>query len=282
MPVDPKDQLVDEHYGRGNLTGRILEALRDSGKDPKSLDAEDLSPIDHFHTGGRRATLILAHLAGITSGMRVLDVGGGLGGPARALASEFGCTVEVLDITQEFCRAGEMLTKRTGLGDLVSFRYGSALEMPYPDASFDFVWTQHSSMNIADKERLYQEIHRVLRPGGSLAMHEIMAGPNSPPLSGPVGARTGDQPPPAIQRNTLPPRRYRLQRASVGGRNRICRGMVPETVPREVLRKLPALRSDHFDGPGLWRDVSKSGTQSSGRPDLRHTRRLRTGIENHN
>jgi ubiquinone/menaquinone biosynthesis C-methylase UbiE len=112
--------------------------------------------------------------------MRALDVGGGLGGPARTLASEFGCTVEVLDLTEEFCRAGEVLTARTGLSDLVSFRHGNALEMPYPDASFDVVWTQHSSMNIADKERLYVEIHRVLRPGGRLALHEIMAGPTSP------------------------------------------------------------------------------------------------------
>lgn len=180
MTVDAEGRLVDEHYGRGNLTERILEALRDAGKDTGALDAADLSSIDHFHTGGRRATLDLAHLAGITSGMRVLDAGGGLGGPARVLASEFGCRVEVLDITEEFCRAGEMLTERTGLSDLVSFRHGSALEMPYPDASFEFVWTQHSSMNIADKEQLYREIHRVLRPGGRLAMHEIMAGPNSP------------------------------------------------------------------------------------------------------
>jgi ubiquinone/menaquinone biosynthesis C-methylase UbiE len=112
--------------------------------------------------------------------MRVLDVGGGLGGPARTLATEIGCSVEVLDVTEEFCRAGEMLTTRTGLGDLVSFRHASALDMPHPDASFDAVWMQHSSMNIADKERLYAEIHRVLRPGGHLALHEIMAGPVAP------------------------------------------------------------------------------------------------------
>jgi hypothetical protein len=86
--------------------------------------------------------------------MRVLDVGG-LGGPARTLATEIGCSVEVLDVTEEFCRAGEMLITRTGLGDLVTFRHASALDMPHPDASFDTVWMQHSSMNIADKERLY-------------------------------------------------------------------------------------------------------------------------------
>jgi SAM-dependent methyltransferase len=174
------DRSVGEHYGRGDLAARILEALYAAGKDPDDLTIEDLAPVDQFHIRGREATLELAHRAGITSGTRALDVGGGLGGPARTLASEFGCTVEVLDITEEYCRTGEMLTARTGLSDLVSFRHASALEMPYPDASFDVAWTQHSSMNIADKERLYKEIHRVLRPGGRLALHEIMAGPTSP------------------------------------------------------------------------------------------------------
>jgi MPBQ/MSBQ methyltransferase len=174
------DRSVGEHYGRGDLAARILEALRAAGKDPDDLTTEDLAPVDQFHTRGREATLELANRAGITSGTRALDVGGGLGGPARTLAREFGCAVEVLDLTEEYCRTGEMLTARTGLSDLVSFRHGNALEMPYPAASFDVAWTQHSSMNVADKERLYKEIYRVVRPGGRLALHEIMAGPASP------------------------------------------------------------------------------------------------------
>jgi ubiquinone/menaquinone biosynthesis C-methylase UbiE len=174
------ERPVNEHYGRSDLAAKILEALRVAGKDPDALAIEDLAPIDQLHARGRVATLELARLAGITPRMRVLDVGGGLGGPARTLAGEFGCALEVLDITEEFCRAGEMLTARTGLADLVSFRHGSALEMPYPDATFDVAWTQHSSMNIADKVRLYVEIRRILRPGGRLAMHEILAGEVSP------------------------------------------------------------------------------------------------------
>ena len=180
MSEDHDDRSVGTHYGRGDLATKILEALRAAGKDPEAPTPEDLTPIDQLHARGREATLELARLAGITSGMRVLDVGGGLGGPARTLASEFGCAVEVLDLTEDFCRAGEVLTARTGLGDRVSFQHGNALEMPYPDAGFDVAWTQHSSMNIPDKERLYREIHRVLRPGGRLALHEILAGPVSP------------------------------------------------------------------------------------------------------
>jgi SAM-dependent methyltransferase len=171
---------IGEHYASDDLAVAILTALHKAGNDLDSITAQDLTPVDQLHTRGKDATLELAHLAGITPEMRVLDVGGGLGGPARTLATEIGCSVEVLDVTEEFCRAGEMLTTRTGLGDLVSFRYASALDMPHPDASFDAVWVQHSSMNIADKELVYAEIHRVLRPGGHLALHEIMAGPVAP------------------------------------------------------------------------------------------------------
>jgi SAM-dependent methyltransferase len=180
VTAEPPKRTVGEHYRRDNLTEEILKALRAAGKDPDTVAAGDLVPIDQFHTRGREATLDLARLAGVTSGMRVLDVGGGLGGPARTLASEFGCQVEVLDLTEEYCRAGQALTAMTNLGDRVSFKHGTALDMPYPDESFDLVWTQHSSMNVADKEALYKEIRRVLRPGGRLALHEIMAGPYSP------------------------------------------------------------------------------------------------------
>lgn len=180
MTAEPPERAVGDHYSRDGLTKVILAALRAAGEDPDALDVEALAPVDQFHTRGRAATLDLARLAGVTPGMRVLDVGGGLGGPARTLASEFGCSVQVLDLAEEYCRAGEMLTVMTTLDDRVSFRHGSALDIPFPGASFDVVWTQHSSMNIADKERLYQESRRVLRPGGRLALHEIMAGQNSP------------------------------------------------------------------------------------------------------
>ena len=109
----------------------------------------------------------------------MLDVGGGIGGPARTLA-EAGCSVTVLDLTEEFCRTGAALTERVALGGRVTFRHASALDMPFEDGAFDAAWTHHSSMNIEDKERLYKEIARVVRRGGKLAMHEIMAGPEGP------------------------------------------------------------------------------------------------------
>lgn len=171
---------VDRHYGRATLHRAILEGLRATGKNPDAPTPDDLAPVDHFHTRGKQATLELARLADLPRGARVLDVGGGFGGPARVLAAELGCRVMVLDLTEEFCRVGADLTRRTGLGDQVEFRQGDALAMPFGEAAYDTAFTQHSTMNIADKHRLYREIHRVLRPGGRLAMHEIMAGPNQP------------------------------------------------------------------------------------------------------
>jgi MPBQ/MSBQ methyltransferase len=171
---------IASHYGRADLLQTIESALRAAGKSPDSIVPDDLAPLDQFHTRGRQATLDLARLADLTGREAVLDLGGGLGGPARTLASSLGCHVTVLDLTPEFCRAGEELTRWLGLGDRVAFRVGDALEAPFPDGSFDLVWTQHSSMNIPDKPRLYAEAHRLLRPGGRLAIHEIAGSPGEP------------------------------------------------------------------------------------------------------
>ena len=174
------EQVVSSHYGQENLSDRILGALRAAGKDVERLQPEDLEPLDQFHVGGKWATLQLLQRAPLEAGTRVLDVGGGIGGTARLLAEKQGCFVTVLDLTEEYCRTGEMLTRLTGQGDLVTFRHGSALEMPFPDASFGAVWTQHSSMNIEDKGRLCREIRRVLQPGGRLALYEVMEGVGGP------------------------------------------------------------------------------------------------------
>ena len=171
---------VSDHYGRGDLERVILAALRAASKDPNALSVDDLAPVDHLHVRGKEATLDLARLAGLAPAMKVLDVGGGIGGPARTLAQEFGCRLTVLDLTEEFCHVGKMLTARTRLSDRVTFALADALDMPFPDDHFDVVWLQHSLMNIAAKELLFAEICRVLRSGGRLALHEIMAGPVTP------------------------------------------------------------------------------------------------------
>ncbi|MGH3194513.1 MAG: class I SAM-dependent methyltransferase [Streptosporangiaceae bacterium] len=171
---------VQEQYARGDVWARIESAIRLAGGDPGRLSLDDLSPLEEFHIGGRRASIELAELAALKPNCRVLDVGAGLGGPARLLAARFGCLVTALDLTGEYCRATEMLNQATGLTGRVSVRQGSALAIPFADGEFDAVWTQHASMNIEDKPRLYAEIRRVLSDGGTFAMHDVHAGPNQP------------------------------------------------------------------------------------------------------
>ena len=179
MSTTPEPNVRD-HYERANLGEAILEALRESGVAIDDLRPEDLAPVDQFHIGARDTTVQLATLARIVEGEHVLDIGGGIGGPARTLATENGCHVTVLDLCEEYCATGEMLTHRTGLADRVTFRHGSALKVPFEDDSFDVAWMQHCNMNVADKRRLFEEATRVVRPGGRLALHEICSGAERP------------------------------------------------------------------------------------------------------
>jgi SAM-dependent methyltransferase len=173
---------VSNYWGRDGLGQAILDTLAASGKNLDRLTIDDLAPLDQFHGGGKTTTVRLARLAKLSSGTRVLDVGGGLGGPARTLAVEFGCQVTVVDLTESYVRAAQMLTAQLGLGDRVTHQVGNALSLPFDDGTFDVVWTQNSGMNIADKPRLYAGFHRVLRAGGVLALQEPMAGPVQPPI----------------------------------------------------------------------------------------------------
>jgi len=174
-------QVVADHYRRRALGDVILRALKEAGKDVEHLTPDDLAPVDEFHSGGRNATVRLAQLAQIDASQRVLDVGCGIGGPSRYLASKFGCQVTGLDLTPEFVALAGMLAQRTRLAEKVTYRQGNALDLPFPDANFDVVWSQNAAMNIADRDRLYGEMHRVLRPGGRLALQDVAAGPGGEP-----------------------------------------------------------------------------------------------------
>jgi ubiquinone/menaquinone biosynthesis C-methylase UbiE len=172
---------VAEHYKQRALGDVILAALKAAGKDVEHLTPDDLAPVDEFHSGGRNATVRLAQLAQINGSDRVLDVGCGIGGPSRYLASQFGCQVTGLDFTAEFIALAAMLAQRTRLADKVTYRQGDALDLPFADISFDVVWSQNAAMNIADRDRLYGEMRRVLAPAGRLALQEIAAGPGGEP-----------------------------------------------------------------------------------------------------
>jgi SAM-dependent methyltransferase len=193
MARSPDPATIREYWARDGLGQAILDGLAAAGKDMHALTVDDVAPADHFHGGGKPATERLARLAAPPAETRVLDVGGGLGGPARTLAVKYGCRVTVLDLTDSYVRAGELLTERLRLGHRVSHRAGNALGLPFPAGAFDMVWTQNSGMNIADKEQLYAGFHRVLRPGGRLAFQEPMAGPTGPPIFPLMWARDASQ-----------------------------------------------------------------------------------------
>ncbi len=174
-------RAVEDHYTRRSLGDSILSALREAGKDLEHLTPDDLAPVDEFHSGQRNATVRLAQLARVSGAEDVLDVGCGIGGPSRFLAKAFGCRVAGLDLTAEFIEVANMLARRTGLADKVSYRQGDALDLPFADASFDLVWSQNAAMNIADRDRLYAEMRRVLKPAGRLAIQDVAAGPGGEP-----------------------------------------------------------------------------------------------------
>jgi len=164
---------LNNHYGQPDLSGIIRHAFDKLGIALEDVTREDLANLDEIHIRGLEATLELGKLAELKPGMRVLDVGCGVGGPARTLAAEFGCEVVGLEIVGEFCRAAEMLTEWVGLADRVSFREGDMRAMPFDDAEFDLVFTQHTVMNVAEKAELFAEFRRVLKPPGGLLIYEV-------------------------------------------------------------------------------------------------------------
>lgn len=170
-------QAVKTHYTRSGLSEAILTALRDAGIESDNVRPADLASLDEFHIRGRQATIELAQLLGLSKHDKVLDIGSGLGGASRTLAAEFGCCVTGLDLTEEYCRVATMLSELTKLSDRTEYRHGNALDMPFSNDTFDVAWTQHASMNIADKDKFYAEVYRVVKPNGRFAMYDIVGGP---------------------------------------------------------------------------------------------------------
>src|ERR1700730_2774066 len=171
---------VRDHYRATGLTERLKAALAALGPEDQQLTPQQLGALDQFHTRGLAATAELAKLAGITADMSVLDVGSGVGGPARFLAATYGCRVAGIDLSEPFVEAARYLTERTGQSTLVSFQTGSALELPFDAGRFNVVLLQHVAMNISDRVRLYCEIRRVLKSGGRLATFDVVLNTGEP------------------------------------------------------------------------------------------------------
>ncbi len=178
-------ECVVRHYSHDGLHGRLEAALAKAGLDQSPLSPADLAPLDQFHTRGLAATMELASEVRPARAAHVLDLGSGLGGPSRYLAATFGCHVTGIDLSPAFVDAATFLAVRAGLGKSVNYACARVEELPFNDASFDIVWTQHVAMNVADRAAMYREAYRVLRPGGIMAIYDLVVG-NGEPLHFPV------------------------------------------------------------------------------------------------
>lgn len=172
---------ITSHYARDDLLERLRAALVEDGVDPDHPDIEALAHYDHFHSRGLEATREIADALDVAPTDDLLDIGSGLGGPARYFAQRFGCRVTGIDLTAEFCEVAREMTRLLALEDRVKFERGDALAMPFADARFDGAYSMNVSMNIKDKSALYREVGRVLKPGAWLVFSELLRGPGPEP-----------------------------------------------------------------------------------------------------
>lgn len=166
------ERTVAAHYAGAGLHERIMERLAEAGISAGQVRAEHLKAVDEFHIGGAEATAALLDQLDIGPATRVLDVGSGIGGPVRTIAERTGARVTGIDLTPDFVETARRLTEAVGLE--ADFVVGSALDLPFSDASFDLATLLHVGMNIADKPRLFAEVARVLAPGGTFAVYDVM------------------------------------------------------------------------------------------------------------
>tara|TARA_X000000368_G_scaffold215151_1_gene169884 strand:- start:125 stop:928 length:804 start_codon:yes stop_codon:yes gene_type:complete len=165
---------VAQHYGNDGIVSRIISALKEAGFDINNLEPDVFAGADEFHIGGRKGSEFVAKALDLKSGQRLLDIGSGIGGPARFIANTLGVIVEGIDLTPEFVEAAVEITEMVGMGERVSFQVGSATSIPFDDDTFDASTMLHVGMNISDKELLFREIARVTKPNGSIVAYDVM------------------------------------------------------------------------------------------------------------
>jgi len=186
------DHEITAHYADDDLLERLRRSLVEDGVDPDHPSIEALAHYDHFHSRGLEATTEIADLLEVAPADHLLDIGSGLGGPARYFAQRFGCRVTGIDLTEAFCEVARHLTQRLGLEARVDFTHGNALAMPFADARFDGAYSMNVSMNIKDKGALYREVARVLKPGAWLVFSELLRGAGPEPDYPTPWARSAD------------------------------------------------------------------------------------------
>lgn len=162
------------HYTHGDLLERMEQAMHQAGYTRDSITVEQLAAGDEFHIGGRSATAFLLEQLDLSESDNILDVGCGLGGTARYIASETGASVHGVDLTEEFVNTGNQLNEWVGLADKITLQQGSATELPVRPDSFDHAVMLHVGMNISDKQLLCNRVYNALKPGGSFVLYDVM------------------------------------------------------------------------------------------------------------
>jgi ubiquinone/menaquinone biosynthesis C-methylase UbiE len=247
-----KEQQVASHYTHGSLLQAIFDALTQAGKDPERLTTADLSTADELHLGWLPATAALAKDLALARGMHVLDVGSGMGGPARYFAEAHGCRVTGIDLTDEFVQVATELTRRCGLGHLVSFRQASALDLPFDAGTFDAATLIHVGMNIEDKAKLFASVRRVLRPGALFGAYDVMrAAPDDLPYPMPWAKtpETSFVETPDIYRTLLTSAGFKIEREE--NRRAFALKLAAEMRERAAVHGAPALDQRVLMGPAL-------------------------------
>jgi ubiquinone/menaquinone biosynthesis C-methylase UbiE len=169
-------ETLSDHYGGVGLIEKIAASLRNARGDLRNVETADLAPFDEFHFRGRKATLELGDRMKLTENSNVLDIGSGLGGPARTLAEKYGCHVKGIDLTQAYCDVATVLSEWSNLTTRTTFQWGDATSLSFPDNHFDCAMTIHVAMNIPEKHMVYEEARRVVKPGGIFAIYDILQG----------------------------------------------------------------------------------------------------------
>ena len=169
------------HWGRGDVYARVLEAMKAASIAPETVTVEQMAPVDHLHARGFAATVELADVLPVRAGDHLVDIGCGIGGPARYLAKRFNCRVSGIDITPAFVDAANRLTALLGMQESVDVKLGDGQKLPYADETFDGGYAQHVTMNVADRDAFFSEAFRVLKPGAFFALTEHGLGPAGDP-----------------------------------------------------------------------------------------------------
>ncbi len=151
----------------------ILDAIEKMGLSKADITRKQTSSFDEFHVRGKMVSEELFSQIELNKNSQVLDLGCGLGGTCRMIAEKYDCKVYGIDYSEQHISTAESLSILTGFDGKTEFKQADATELPYPSDQFDLLITQHVQMCIADKEKFYSEIKRVLKKGGQFIYCDV-------------------------------------------------------------------------------------------------------------